>query len=69
MGGPMFGQVGFFNKFTGIAYEDKRPRDRDATEQCGCSVSFDERLAGPDWVMDADHSIADMFRCPAGCAI
>jgi transposase, IS6 family len=26
--GPMFGQVGFFNKFAGKAYEDKRPRDR-----------------------------------------
>jgi GST-like protein len=29
--GPMFGQVGFFNKFAGKAYEDKRPRDRYAT--------------------------------------
>ena len=26
--GPMFGQVGFFNKFAGKAYEDKRPRGR-----------------------------------------
>ena len=26
--GPMFGQVGFFNKFAGKDYEDKRPRDR-----------------------------------------
>ena len=30
--GPMFGQVGFFNKFAGKAYEDKRPCDRYATE-------------------------------------
>jgi len=29
--GPMFGQVGFFNKFAGKAYEDKHPRDRYAT--------------------------------------
>lgn len=26
--GPMFGQVGFFHKFDGKGYEDKRPRDR-----------------------------------------
>lgn len=26
--GPMFGQAGFFNKFAGRAYEDKRPRER-----------------------------------------
>ena len=26
--GPMFGQVGFFNKFAGKDYEDKRPLDR-----------------------------------------
>ena len=26
--GPMFGQVGFFHKFAGKAFEDKRPRDR-----------------------------------------
>ncbi len=30
--GPMFGQVGFFNKFAGAAYEDKRPRDRYVAE-------------------------------------
>jgi GSH-dependent disulfide-bond oxidoreductase len=29
--GPTFGQAGFFNKFAGKAYEDKRPRDRYAT--------------------------------------
>src|SRR6185436_16815936 len=26
--GPMFGQLGFFNKFAGKNYEDKRPLDR-----------------------------------------
>ena len=26
--GPMFGQVGFFHKFAGKEFEDKRPRDR-----------------------------------------
>ena len=58
--GPMFGQVGFFNKFTGKAYEDKRPRDRDATESARLLGVLDERLAGRDWVMGADYSIADI---------
>ena len=30
--GPMFGQVGFFHKFAGRDYEDKRPRDRYVAE-------------------------------------
>ena len=30
--GPMFGQLGFFNKFAGEDFEDKRPRDRDAAQ-------------------------------------
>jgi GSH-dependent disulfide-bond oxidoreductase len=37
--GPMFGQVGFFNKSAGKAHEDKRPRDRYAPNQRGCSAS------------------------------
>jgi GST-like protein len=35
--GPMFGQVGFFNKFAGKDYEDKRPRDRYVGESKRCS--------------------------------
>ena len=30
--GPMFGQVGFFHKFAGKDYDDKRPRDRYVNE-------------------------------------
>ena len=58
--GPMFGQLGFFNKFAGKAYEDKRPRDRYATESARLLGVLDERLAGHDWVMGADYSIADI---------
>ena len=54
----MFGQVGFFNKFAGKAYEDKRPRDR--YESARLLGVLDERLAGRDWVMGADYSIADI---------
>jgi glutathione S-transferase len=56
----MFGQVGFFNKFAGKAYEDKRPRDRYATESARLLGVLDEWLAGRDWVMGADYSIADI---------
>jgi GST-like protein len=58
--GPMFGQVGFFNKFAGKAFEDKRPRDRYATESARLLGVLDARLAGRDWVMGADYSIADI---------
>ena len=58
--GPMFGQLGFFNKFAGKDYEDKRPRDRYATESARLLGVLDERLAGRDWVMGADYSIADI---------
>ncbi|WP_306717354.1 glutathione S-transferase N-terminal domain-containing protein [Burkholderia dolosa] len=58
--GPMFGQVGFFNKFAGKAYEDKRPLNRYVAESARLLGVLDERLAGRDWVMGADYSIADI---------
>ena len=58
--GPMFGQVGFFNKFAGKAYEDRRPRDRYAIESARLLGVLDERLVGRDWVMGGDYSIADI---------
>jgi GST-like protein len=58
--GPMFGQVGFFNRFAGKAFEDKRPRDRYAAESARLLRVLDERLAGRDWVMGASYSIADI---------
>ena len=58
--GPMFGQVGFFNKFAGKAYEDKRPLQRYANESARLLGVLDQRLAGRDWVMGADYTIADI---------
>ena len=58
--GPMFGQVGFFHKFAGKDYEDKRPRDRYATESARLLGVLDQRLADRHWVMGADYSIADI---------
>ena len=45
--GPMFGQLGFFHKFAGREYEDKRPRDRYAAESKRLLGVMETRLAGP----------------------
>jgi len=58
--GPMFGQLGFFHKFAGREYEDKRPRDRYAAESTRLLGVLDERLATREWVMGDDYSIADI---------
>lgn len=58
--GPMFGQVGFFNKFAGKAYEDKRPLNRYVAESARLLGVLDQRLVNRDWVMGADFSIADI---------
>ncbi len=58
--GPMFGQLGFFHKFAGRDFEDKRPRDRYAAESARLLGVLDERLATLAWVMGDDYSIADI---------
>ena len=45
--GPMFGQVGFFHKFAGKDYEDKRPRDRYVAESKRLLGVLEARLDGP----------------------
>ena len=62
--GPMFGQLGFFHKFAGKDYEDKRPRDRYVAESRRLLQVLDQRLAGRDWIMGADYSIADIAIWP-----
>lgn len=57
--GPMFGQVGFFHKFAGKDYEDKRPRDRYVAESKRLLGVLETRLERRDWLMD-DYSIADI---------
>lgn len=61
--GPMFGQLGFFNKFAGKAYEDKRPRDRYVAESRRLLGVLERRLDGRDWLMD-EYSIADIATFP-----
>jgi len=58
--GPMFGQVGFFNKFAGSHWEDKRPLERYVNESARLLSVLDQRLAGREWVMGEDYSIADI---------
>jgi GST-like protein len=62
--GPMFGQVGFFHKFAGKDYEDKRPRDRYVAESRRLLGVLDRRLAGRRWIMGDDYSIADIATWP-----
>jgi GST-like protein len=58
--GPMFGQLGYFNKFAGKDIADKRPLQRYVDESKRLLVVLDDRLAGRDWIMGDDYSIADI---------
>ena len=58
--GPMFGQVGFFHKFAGKDFEDKRPRDRYVAESKRLLGVMDRHLDGRQWFMDDDYTIADI---------
>ncbi|OZI67957.1 glutathione S-transferase C-terminal domain-containing protein [Bordetella genomosp. 1] len=62
--GPMFGQLGFFHKFAGAEYEDKRPRDRYVAESKRLLGVLDRHLAGRDWVMGKQYTIADIAIFP-----
>jgi GST-like protein len=58
--GPMFGQVGFFHKFAGKDYEDKRPLARYRDESKRLLGVLEQRLDGRDWILGDDYSIADI---------
>ena len=58
--GPMFGQVGFFNKFAGKEYEDKRPLQRYVSEAKRLLGVMEVHLKGRQWFMDDDYTIADI---------
>jgi GST-like protein len=58
--GPMFGQVGYFHKFVGREIADKRPLERYVTESRRLLGVLEDRLAGRDWIMGADYTIADI---------
>jgi GST-like protein len=58
--GPMFGQLGFFNKFAGKEIEDKRPLQRYVAETRRLLGVMEVRLDGRQWIMDDDYTIADI---------
>ncbi|HEX3847972.1 MAG TPA: glutathione binding-like protein [Steroidobacteraceae bacterium] len=62
--GPMFGQVGFFHKFAGKDYEDKRPRDRYVEESRRLLAVLEQRLKGRAWLMGDELTIADIAAFP-----
>ena len=58
--GPMFGQVGFFHRFAGKDYEDKRPLERYRNESKRLLGVMEKQLTGRDWIMGDDYTIADI---------
>lgn len=62
--GPMFGQLGFFHKFAGKEFEDKRPRDRYVAESRRLLGVLEARLEGRDWIMGTEYTIADIATWP-----
>ena len=62
--GPMFGQVGFFTKFGGKDFEDKRPRDRYVNESRRLLGVLNTHLADRTWLTGNDYTIADIAVFP-----
>jgi GSH-dependent disulfide-bond oxidoreductase len=58
--GPMFGQVGFFHKFAGKDFPDKRPLERYVAEAKRLLSVVEGHLDGRQWIMDDDYTIADI---------
>jgi GSH-dependent disulfide-bond oxidoreductase len=58
--GPMFGQVGFFYKFAGKDYEDKRPLERYRAESQRLLGVIETQLAHGPWIMGQEYTIADI---------
>lgn len=62
--GPMFGQLGFFHKFAGKDFEDKRPRDRYVAESSRLLGVLDKHLSENTWLMGDEYTIADIAIFP-----
>ena len=62
--GPMFGQLGFFHKFAGKDFEDKRPRDRYVAECSRLLGVLDRHLIGRAWMLGDAYSISDIAIWP-----
>ena len=62
--GPMMGQVGFFHKFAGKDYEDKRPLERYVAESKRLLGVIDQHLRGKEWMMGDEYTVADIAILP-----
>ena len=62
--GPMLGQLGFFHKFAGKDYEDKRPRDRYVAETRRLLGVLNQHLTGKAWMLGTQYTIADIAIFP-----
>jgi len=62
--GPMFGQLGFFHKFAGKDFEDKRPRDRYVAESRRLLGVLDKHLQGKAWLLGDEYTVADIAVFP-----
>ena len=62
--GPMLGQLGFFHKFAGAAFEDKRPRDRYVDEATRLFEVMEARLEGREYFVGDEYTIADLALWP-----
>jgi GST-like protein len=58
--GPMFGQLGFFHKFAGREWEDKRPLHRYANEAKRLLRVLESRVQDRRWIMGDEFTIADI---------
>lgn len=61
--GPMLGQLGFFWKFAGSQWEDKRPQERYIAEGKRLLGVLETSLEGRDWIAGG-YSIADIAIAP-----
>ena len=61
--GPMLGQLGFFYKFAGSEWEDKRPQQRYVDEAKRLLNVLEGSLEGKEWIA-GEYSIADIAIAP-----
>ncbi len=62
--GPLFGQMAWFLHQGGQEIEDPRPRERYVKETARLLRVLEQRLAGREWVMGDEYTIADMAIAP-----
>jgi GST-like protein len=62
--GPMFGQLGFFNKFAGKQFDDKRPLNRYVDESKRLLNVLNQQLEKGQWIAGEKYSIADIATFP-----